>query len=76
LTCLRVWSGPITFLERAEAQIPDSGLQRKQQLDEIRHTNELLSEIKQILLTRTFNVVVQGADNTSETTSPARGGPK
>ncbi len=63
LTCLRIWLGPFPLLERAEAQIPDAGLQRKQQLDEVRRTNELLSDIKRILETQTLHVRLEGADN-------------
>ena len=63
LTCLRVWLGPFPLLERAEAQIPDSGLQRKQLLDEAKRTNELLSDIKRILETQTLHVRLEGADN-------------
>lgn len=43
--------GPLRLVEPALAQIPDSGLQRKQLLDEARRTNQLLSEIKQQLTT-------------------------
>ena len=63
LTCLRIWMGPFPLLERAEAQIPDAGLQRKQILDEARHTNELLSDIKRILESQTLHVRLEGADN-------------
>ena len=63
LTCLRIWVGPFPLLERAEAQIPDAGLQRKQILDEAKHTNELLSDIKRILESQTLHVRLEGADN-------------
>ena len=63
LTCFRIWLGPFPLLERAEAQIPDAGLQRKQLIDESRRTNELLSDIKRILETQTLHVSLQGADN-------------
>lgn len=63
LTCFRIWLGPFSLLERAEAQIPDAGLQRKQIVDETRRTNELLSDIKRILETQTLHVRLQGADN-------------
>jgi len=63
LTCLRIWFGPFPLLERAEAQIPDAGMQRKQLVEEARRTNELLSDIKRILETQTLHVRLQGADN-------------
>ncbi len=74
LTCIRVWVGPVAILEPAQAQIPDSGLQRKLILDETRRTNQLLAEIKQLLKTHTFNVRVQGADNPSSKRTGSRGG--
>ncbi len=63
LSCMRAWLGPTEFVTPAQAQIPDSALQRKLLLEEARRTNQLLSEIKQILTSRTLNVRVQGADN-------------
>ena len=66
LTCLKVWIGPTRLIERAEAQIPDAGLQRKQLLDEARLTNLLLGEIKQILEKGTINVRTNGADNQAD----------
>lgn len=70
LTCLRVWIGPVTLVEPANAQIPDSGLTRKLQLEEARRTNRLLEEIKQILDTGTLNMRIRGADNPSD--APAK----
>ena len=63
LTCFRIWLGPFPLLERAEAQIPDAGLQRKQLVEQAQRTNELLSDIKRILETQTLHVSLQGADN-------------
>lgn len=63
LTCLKVWLGPLKIENEAYAQIPDSGLQRKQQLDEARRTNELLADIKRILEDHTLKVRMEGADN-------------
>ena len=66
LICLRVWSGPVPIVEPAQAQIPDAGTQRVQMLEEARRTNQLLSEIKELLKTQTFNVRMQGADNQAD----------
>ena len=71
-TCIRIWLGPPTLIDSAQAQIPDSGKQRIQLLEETRRTNRLLTEIKQILEARTLNVRVVGADNKSD--APARSG--
>ena len=65
-TCLRVWLGPTTVISPAQAQIPDSGMQRKLLLEETRRTNQLLKEIKQLLEKHTFNVRVDGADNQAQ----------
>ena len=65
LTCLRVWVGPMPVVQPARAQIPDAGTQRKLLVDEVRRTNQLLTDIKQILATRTLNVRIEGADNPS-----------
>lgn len=72
LTCIRVWVGPEAILEQAQAQIPDSGMQRKQLLEETRRTNQLLLEIKQLLETHTFNVRMQGADNQADKPASSR----
>ncbi|MHC5109912.1 MAG: hypothetical protein ACYTHJ_08550 [Planctomycetota bacterium] len=65
LTCLRVWLGPIPWEEKAYARLPDSGLQRKQMLDQAMKTNEILTRIERLLKTHTFKVAVEGADNSS-----------
>ena len=64
-TCVRVWLGPMPMVDTVQAQIPDAGVQRNTMVDEIRRTNQLLTEIKQILTTQTLNVRIHGADNTS-----------
>jgi hypothetical protein len=63
LSCLRAWVGPVELVSEAQAQIPDSALQRKQLLDEVKRLNLKLAGIKHILTTHTFNVRIQGADN-------------
>lgn len=63
---LRVWLGPVALLDRAEAQIPDAGRQRQLLVEEARRTNELLTEIKDLLHKRTFNVRLEGADNQAD----------
>ena len=72
LTTIRVWTGPVPLIEPASAQIPDSGLQRQQLLDETRRTNQLLKEIKKILDTGTLNVRFPGADNPSDAPEKTR----
>ncbi len=64
-TGVRVWIAPPTWVTPVYAQIPDSGLQRKELLDEARRTNQLLIEMRQLLKEHTFNVRIQGADKPS-----------
>ena len=66
ITCIRVWVGPLTMVQPAQAQLPDSALQRKHLLEEARRTNQLLGQIKQLLEKHTFNVRIQGADNQAD----------
>lgn len=63
VTGIRVWIGPVAVLERVQAQIPDSGMQRKLILEEARMTTQLLRSIKELLENHTFNVKIEGADN-------------
>lgn len=63
MTCVRVWVGPMPLVAEARAQIPDSGKQRLQLLQETQRTNQILNEIKQLLKGHTFKVRVEGADN-------------
>lgn len=42
---IQLWSAAPSILPEAQAQIPDTGMQRKQLIDEARRTNELLSDI-------------------------------
>ena len=74
VTVARVWLGPFGLSPTAQAQIPDSGLQRMQLLEEARRTNQLLSDIHRILHEGTLHVRLRGADNTGDETgtgSPA-----
>jgi hypothetical protein len=64
-TCARVWLGPGAALPQAVAQIPDSGLQRNQMLDEMRRTNRWLEQIHRTLQTETIKVRMEGTDKTS-----------
>lgn len=62
---LSVFIGPLT--PRAQAQIPDSGLQRRQLLELQRETNTKLDRILQHLRTQTVKVQVVGTDKGKET---------
>jgi len=66
VTCLRVWTGPVALVDTVSAQIPDSAAQRKLMLEEARRTNELLTQIKEILERGPLNVRIAGADNQAD----------
>jgi len=66
VTCLRVWVGPFTLNESVAAQIPDSAAQRNLLLAETRQTNELLTQIRQLLEKGALNVRIVGADNQAD----------
>jgi hypothetical protein len=66
ITALRVWIGPVSLPTPAAAQIPDSGLQRKELVEAVRQTNRLLTDIKVILESRTLHVRLTSADNQAE----------
>ena len=69
-TCIRVWLIPGgDVLPRAQAQIPDSGLQRKQILSAAQRTNALLTQIVDILGSGTIQVRIVDADNTGKARS-------
>ena len=65
LTCLRVWIGPVCFVEPADAQMADPISQRRQILDETRRTNQLLTDIAKTMKTHIFKVSIEGADKES-----------
>ncbi len=62
LIAIPIWSGTVSILPSAVAQIPDTGLQRKQLIDEQRRTNELLEQILDTLQSRTIKVYVATSD--------------
>jgi len=64
LTCLRVWVGPVCANAQRPTTLPDSALQRKQQLEELRRSNVILEDIRRILNSQTLKVRIEGADNT------------
>lgn len=66
ITCVRVWVGPIQFLDQAHGQLPDPALQRKAALAEAKRTNQLLAEIKQVLETKVLNVRIADADKKAD----------
>ena len=58
-TCVRVWLGPVEWVPDARAQLPDSGLQRKQLLEEARKTNLLLDKLIEHLKHKAIKVRIE-----------------
>ena len=73
-TCWKVWLGDPQVLSIAAAQIPDSGMQRKVLIDEIRNTNRLISQMAATMKTHTFKVRIEGTDKQATTKRSVRGG--
>ncbi len=65
-SCLRVWLGPFPVLPRAQAQIPDSGKQRFELIDQAQKTNHLLEQILATLREGTLNVRLAGTDKNAK----------
>jgi hypothetical protein len=65
-SCVRVWLGSVDVVPQAQAQIPDSGMQRQQLLDATRETNSLLRKIQSTLQDGTLNVRVASTDKTGD----------
>jgi len=64
-TTWKVWLGGPGIIPEAQAQIPDSGLQRKLILDEVRKSNQLLEQLVQTLQNGTLKVRIEGTDKKS-----------
>lgn len=62
LTCLRIWTGPFALETGAAAQLPNPAAQRATALTEARRTNELLTEIRDLLREGTLHVRLEQAD--------------
>lgn len=72
LTCLRIWTGPLALESSAKAQLPNPAAQRANALAETRRTNELLTEIRDLLQKGTLHVRLEQADKHPDTN--AQGG--
>jgi len=63
MSCLKVWMPAERMLEPARAQIPNPATDRRELLQIGRRTNELLTDIKRILESKTLHVTLERADN-------------
>jgi hypothetical protein len=61
-----LWPG----VPSAQAQIPDSGLQRLQLLDAVERTNQKLDDLNKLLRTQVLKVKVVSTDNDKQTGRP------
>ncbi len=68
----KAWFGSVDVLPKAIAQIPDSGVQRKQILAAVNRSNDLLAQLDQTLRTQTLKVRIIGTDNKSTAKRPGR----
>jgi len=58
-------------LPAAQAQVPDSGLQRKQIVDAIERTNEKLDALNKLLRTQVLKVRMVSTDNDKQAGKPS-----
>lgn len=65
IIAVELWAGRPSLLPAASAQIPDTALQRNQQLMEIRRTNQLLDKILVHLQTKPIKVQAADTDQKS-----------
>ncbi len=72
LTCLKVWLGPADIIQPAVAQIPNSGQQRYDMIDELKRVNKQLSELIAVMKTHTIKVQMAGGDRASDRGKPRR----
>ena len=59
---IELWGPRPSLVQAANAQIPDSGLQRKQMTAELRKTNDLLGRILEHLRTKPIKVEIVDTD--------------
>lgn len=60
---VELWQARPSMLPRAEAQIPDTGLQRENMVREARQTNALLTQILEHLRSKPIKVEMDGTDS-------------
>jgi hypothetical protein len=76
LTLLKVWVQPRGLLPEARAQIPDAAAQRNELMEQAKRTNQLLTDILEVLRAQPFKVESVGTDKTGATPRPAPSRPK
>ncbi len=59
-------------LPAAQAQIPDSGLQRREMIEAVERTNRKLDELRDVLRDQVLKVRVVGTDTDKKTAQPPR----
>jgi hypothetical protein len=63
---IELWAGRPTMTPEARAQVPDSGAQRNQMIEETRRTNQLLEQILDHLRTKPVKVKTVDTDKADE----------
>ena len=66
ILCVRWCVEGSPLLSTAQAQLPNPASQRLELVQEMRRTNELLEDIRQLLKSGTLHVRVEGADNQAD----------
>lgn len=72
---VELWANRPSDLPVANAQIPDTGYQRQQIVDQIRITNSLLEQVLQHLRSKPIQVTIKAEEGKGKTIAgPARSG--
>ena len=74
VVAVELWVARPTILPAADAQVPDSGKQRYQAIQEARKTNETLRQILDHLRSKAIKVRIETTDKRSKP-PPLRNGP-
>jgi hypothetical protein len=70
IIAIELWAMQPDVVSPAQAQVPDSGLQRYQMIDEARRTNQLLEQILEHLRTKPVKVNITDTDKAKDGARP------
>ena len=69
---IELWAGRPDMVPAAQAQVPDSGAQRNQIIEDGRRTNQLLEQILEHLRTKAVKVSIADTDKAKDGGRPAK----
>ncbi len=72
IIAIELWAARPSTIPAAQAQVPDSGLQRYQMIDEARRTNQLLEQILEHLRAKAVKVTITDTDKVKDSAKPEK----